>query len=332
MENAMIASNSVLPWHDTYWAMMESAMARDQMHHALLLHGLSGLGKLRFAQSLAALMLCESETDAVQRPCGQCRGCQLNKAGSHPDKLSLMPEDGKTQISVDQVRALISENVLTSHYGGYRVIVLSPAHSMSANAANALLKTLEEPPLKHVFILVSDSPNQMPVTLRSRCVSLLFGPPQSQQAKSWLSDKSSSEVDWDFWLKWTGGAPLAALEAANNTDIKAIQANFRGICELVQGRADPVAMAQQWRSNGLSESLDWQLRLLGQLMQQCTTQNSWASVPDISEIASHLNWSGMNLIYDELMELRDAEARSLHPNDRLSLESLAVTWQLASSR
>jgi hypothetical protein len=136
----------------------------------------------------------------------------------------------------------------------------------------------------------------------------------------------------EFWLKWTGGAPLAALEAATNTDIKAIQANFRGICELVQGRADPVAMAQQWRRNGLSESLDWQLRLLGQLMQQCTTQNSWASVPDISEIASHLNWSGMNLIYDELMELRDAEARSLHPNDRLSLESLAVTWQLASSR
>ncbi len=328
----MTDSYAVLPWHDTYWAMMESAMVRDQMHHALLLHGLSGLGKLHFAQTLAASMLCEPETDAIQRPCGLCRGCQLNQAGSHPDKLSLMPEDGKTQISIDQVRALISENVLTSHYGGYRVIIVSPAHSMSSNAANALLKTLEEPPLRHVFILVSDSPNQMPVTLRSRCVSLLFGPPQSQQAKAWLVNNSDSQVDWDFWLKWTGGAPLAALEAATHSDIKAIQANFKGICELVQGRADPVAMAQQWRSSGLSESLDWQLRLLGQLMQQRTTQSSWASVPELSEIANKLDWPGMNRIYDELMELRDAESRSLHPNDRLSLESLAVTWQLASGR
>jgi DNA polymerase-3 subunit delta' len=328
----MTISNPVLPWHEPYWAMMESAIARDQMHHALLLHGLCGLGKLHFAQALAALMLCEAEADAAQRPCGQCRGCHLHQAGSHPDKLSLMPEDGKSQISVAQVRALISENVLTSHYGGYRVIIVSPAHSMSANAANALLKTLEEPPLRHVFILVSDSPNQMPVTLRSRCVSLLFGPPKSQQAKSWLVKESPQEEDWDFWLKWTGGAPLAALEAATRTDIKAIQANFKGICELVQGRADPVAMAQQWRSTGLTESLDWQLRLLSQLMQQRATQSSWVSAPEISEIASQLDGAGLNRIYDELMELRDAELRNLHPNDRLSLESLAVTWQLASGR
>ena len=328
----MTVSNTVLPWHDNYWAMMESAMARDQMHHALLLHGLSGLGKLHFAQSLAALMLCESKADTAQRPCGSCRGCQLNQAGSHPDKLILMPEEGKTQISVEQVRALISENALTSHYGGYRVIIASPAHSMSASAHNALLKTLEEPALMHVFILVSDSPNQMPVTLRSRCVSLLFGPPQSHQAKSWLINESPGQENWDFWLKWTGGAPLAALEAATHNDIKAIQANFRGIYELVQGHADPVAMAQQWRSHSLSESLDWQLRLLAQLMQQHATQNSWAWGPELSEIASQLDWSGMNRVYDELMELRDAEMRSLNPNDRLSLESLAVTWQLASGR
>lgn len=311
--------------------MLESAVARDQMHHALLLHGQAGLGKHQFGERLAAVLLCESNKPASQRPCGECRGCRLLAAGSHPDSLQLAPEEGKVQISVEQVRRLISDNVLTSHYAGYRIIVLTPAHSLTASAANALLKTLEEPPEKHVFVLLAERLTGLPITLRSRCLSLLFSAPDQKLASDWLARESTLEVDWPFLLKWNGGAPLAALEASAQFDFNALESSLKGISDLVHGRIDPIVIADQWRKTGLYTNLNWQHRLLGQLLRcQVPQARNDFLPPYVLEIASKLDFAALGRIYDELLELRDAQLRNLHPNEQLALEGLAATWQLAS--
>jgi len=327
-----MTKHRILPWHRQHWAMLESALARNQFHHALLVHGLRGLGKQLFVQRLIAMLLCEAAGPVSQRPCGDCRGCRLLAAGSHPDSLILTPEEGKTQISVDQVRALISENFLTSHYNTYRVTLLAPAHNLSISAANALLKSLEEPPDKHIFVLVTDHPTRLPVTLRSRCLSLLFSPPDAREARDWLAHESSLEADWQFLLDWTCGAPLAALEAATQADFSTIESRMKNIADLLYGRVEAVTVAAHWRKSGLNDNLIWQLRLLAHLMRNHTAGPSSASFPVIQEIAGKLNLPAMNRVYDEIMELRDASLRNLNPNDRLTLEGLAVTWQLASSR
>ncbi len=326
-----MTQHPALPWHRAHWAMLESALARNQLHHALLVHGLRGLGKQMFVQRLVAVALCEATGPVSQRPCGECRGCGLLAAGSHPDALFLAPEEGKTRISIDQVRALISESFLTSHYNGYRMMVLTPAHSLSINAANALLKTLEEPPDRHIFVLVTDHPTRLPVTLRSRCLSLLFSSPGTEEAKAWLAGESPGETNWGFLLDWTGGAPLAALSAASQGDFSNIEKRMKSIADLLHGRVEPVTVAGQWHKTGLSENLIWQLRLLAHLMRHHTGAFQ-ASFPVVGEIARKLTFPAMNRVYEEIMELRDAQMRSLNPNDRLALEGLAVTWQLASSR
>ncbi len=318
-----------LPWHHQHWSMLEAAIDRDHMHHALLIHGVMGLGKQRFVQRLVSMLLCESTAPATQRPCGKCRGCNLRAAGSHPDRLKLAPEENKTQIGIAQVRGLISETTLTSHYGGYRVIVITPADSLTLSAANALLKTLEEPPDRHVFILETERPTHLPVTLRSRCLSLLFSPPDSTQACDWLSSESSLTVDWHFALEWTGGAPLAALEAAQASEFTVIEERLKTIADLLQGRINPVTIAEQWSKTGLTDCLNWQLRLLAQLMRRQVTAPTLELFPTMQEIARRLDLQALNRIYEECMELRDAQMRKLNPNDRLALEGLAVTWQLA---
>ncbi len=327
-----MTDHQILPWHRPHWTLLESALQRNQLHHALLIHGMRGLGKQLFVQRLVAMLLCDAAGPVLQRPCCVCRGCRLLTAGSHPDSLILAPEEGKTLISVDQVRGLISENILTSHYNNYRVTLLSPAHTLSISAANALLKSLEEPPDRHLFVLVTDHPTGLPVTLRSRCLSLLFSPPGAKEASDWLVNESSLKADWPFLLDWTGGAPLAALEAATRGDFSAIESSLKTIADLLHGRIEPVTVADHWRKSGLNDNLIWQLRLLAHLMRNTTTGPSSASLPVIQEIAGKLNLPAMNRVYDEVMELRDAVMRNLNPNERLTLEGLAVTWQLASGR
>ncbi len=322
-----------LPWHHRQWEMLEAALEQDKLHHALLVHGQRGLGKQQFVDRLAALLLCESTLPARGRPCGECRSCNLLAAHSHPDQLRLHPDEGKTQISVAQIRALISEQLLTSHYGGYRVVLLAPADALNSNAANALLKTLEEPPTRYVFILLSERPTALPATLRSRCLSILINAPPKAQVIDWLSQASDVDMDWEFLLHWTGTAPLTALETADTEFAAAINARLAGLADLVSGRKDPLAIAEQWQKSGMADVLDWQLRLISQLMRQRTLSESaaQAALPALAELTGHLDFPGLNRLYDAIMELRDAQLRNLNPNDKLALEGLAVTWRLASS-
>ncbi|HJU39387.1 MAG TPA: DNA polymerase III subunit delta', partial [Tahibacter sp.] len=201
-------------WNLPLWQNVVERLRRGAMPHALLLAGPAGLGKRAFASQLVAFLLCEARGDVA---CGRCRGCLLVKAGSHPDRAGVeleLRDDGKlrTEIVVEQIRVLSSRLAMTAQFGGFQVATIDPADLMNTAAANALLKTLEEPGAGTVMILISDAPSRLPATIRSRCQRLDFALPDRAAAIAWL--KAQGLADPDVALDAAAGNPGVALELA----------------------------------------------------------------------------------------------------------------------
>ncbi|MFO7642692.1 MAG: DNA polymerase III subunit delta', partial [Candidatus Competibacteraceae bacterium] len=162
-----------LPWHEPLWRQFQQSRAAGRLPHALLLAGPAGLGKLAFAKRLARALLCETP-DVEGDACGRCRSCRLFQAGSHPDYRMEQPvEEGKA-IRIDPIRELCGFLGFTAQYGGYKIALLEPADRLNLNAANSLLKTLEEPPGDCLLLLVTAHPARLPATVRSRCQKVSF--------------------------------------------------------------------------------------------------------------------------------------------------------------
>ncbi len=212
------------------WESLAAKVGR--LPHALLIHGAEGVGKFELAEQLAQLLLCEKRGQG-NRPCGACDGCRWFLGGNHPDVRYLEPEaiarrapvveeEGEeaksktakpsTAIRIEQVRALADFVNLGSHRGGRRIAIVHPAEDMNPHAANALLKSLEEPPAGAVFLLVSHRPAQLLPTIRSRCAPVPVAIPTPEAARAWLAGQGARDAE--RWLAFCGGAPLRALEQA----------------------------------------------------------------------------------------------------------------------
>jgi DNA polymerase-3 subunit delta' len=210
----------LLPWQ---LAFARSAMAaRATWPHALLIDGPRGIGKRTLALNFARALLCESPA-ADGLGCGACAGCRYVLAGQHPDLQMVEPfrigDDGEVEpldtIPVDRIRALIDWVQLTSHRGRAKVAVIVPAESMHVAAANALLKTLEEPPSATYLMLVAHQPGRVPATLRSRCRRMPAPQPNAAAARAWLEGQGVAPTMAASALAQAGGAPLAALAMAH---------------------------------------------------------------------------------------------------------------------
>jgi len=209
----------LLPWQAR--AAADLLSNRETFPHALLIHGPRGLGKHALALGLAQGLLCETpRTDGLG--CGTCPGCHYAIAGAHPDlmRLELLQIDAETgeleavdQIRIDRVRGVIAALELSSHRQRARVAVIAPAERMNLEAANALLKTLEEPPAGAYLILVTDAPARLPATIVSRCRKLATPRPTADEAKAWLD--AQGVADPELALAQAGGAPLAAFAHAD---------------------------------------------------------------------------------------------------------------------
>lgn len=209
------------PWHSRPF---EALLTRtDRLPHALLLRGREGIGKLAFAEAVARALLCESP-QAGGRACGQCVACRWMEQGSHPDFRRLTPESvtppveaeeggerkPSLQIHIGQVREIGDFIVMTSHRGGVKVVLIHPAEALNANAANALLKNLEEPPPRTHFLLVAHRWHQLLPTVRSRCEQIVLASPSHSEARDWLERQKLRDAD--LALAQAGGAPLLALK------------------------------------------------------------------------------------------------------------------------
>lgn len=217
----------IYPWQENDWARLQELSKRPP--HGLLLKGGQGIGKFDLAMHFARSLLCQ-QPDASGFACDTCPSCHWFSQGSHPDFRLLQSEaqslegeegdDAKSasgkkpskQISVDQVRSLADFFGMSAHQGGRRVVVIHPVEAMNSNAANALLKNLEEPPKDLLFILVTHKPQQLLPTILSRCLAFSLTPPDAESAVRWLKEqgvKHPAEA-----LAASGFSPLQAVNMA----------------------------------------------------------------------------------------------------------------------
>src|SRR6267142_1246992 len=208
------------PWLAKEMAALRAAYEADRVPHALLIHEAPGAGGDWLANWIAQLVL---KTQRAQPP----------------DWISVRPIDDSRQIRIEQVRELAQELALTSHQGGYKVGVLSPADVLNRFAANALLKTLEEPPRRTVLILVATQPSRLPATILSRCQRVRVSAPSRAEAVSWL-ESTRGKGDWTGVLDILGEAPMLAAEADAATVAQIGAEVRRGLEQAAAGTSDPV--------------------------------------------------------------------------------------------
>lgn len=273
---------SVYPWQEDAWRRLMQLRAR--LPHAILLHGPAGSGKTLFAERFAQALLCQAPAPDGHA-CGTCLSCGWFANYAHPDYRRVRPEaledevaaegeegaDAETgkkggkaarapsrDIKVEQVRALSGFMSISTHRQGVRVVLLHPAEALNTIAANALLKTLEEPPPATVFLLVANGLDRLLPTILSRCRKFALPLPEAAQAVQWLA--AQGVEDAQVWLAREGGAPLAALGHAREGGGEAFSILLEHLARPREG--DALKTAELLQKHPLDELSGWQQRWL----------------------------------------------------------------------
>ena len=235
-------------------------------------------------------------------------------------------EEDRHEIRVNVIREAVRQATLTRRLAPYKPIIVEPADALNRSAANALLKTLEEPPEGTVFLLVSAHSTTLPATIRSRCQRLDLPLPGRQQALEWLSAQGLADEELATeLLDASDGRPLLALDLATDADALAQRRALRAeLSSLMQGRASPVDVARGWSKVEPQRLLDWMLALGNGLVQRCLCE-----ADDTPRLAA-LDVRGLYAILDQVVEARRLVAQRATVNTTLLLETLAIAWATAA--
>jgi DNA polymerase-3 subunit delta' len=314
--------NMTLPWLTDVLDDLKDRFSKDRLPHALLFTGQEGVGKSWLAQQLAACLLCETNS-----ACGQCKGCQLLAAGTHPDLKVVSLEDGAQQIKIEQVRELIDWVNQTAQMSGAKISVINPAHKVNRNSANALLKVMEEPPAGNYIVLISDDPAVLLPTIRSRSQQLLLAVPPLEQALAWLEEYEETSADWRTLLALSSGSPLLARDRADDEYLVRRQLIAGVWRDLFTRRAPVVQLADEMAKLDLVEVLEIAIEMLADVARLQATKNKNSVVNrdvegEVTEISAQLDsFDALHFMKRFERDYRLAKGTQ-NPNQTLLLESL----------
>jgi DNA polymerase-3 subunit delta' len=330
-----------LPWHRE--ALARLLAGRDRLPHALLVHGPTGIGKVLFGRALAAAVLCESPRAAGA--CGACPSCHWFSQGNHPDYREILPEaaaeddeaegeaeGGKAEkakslvIKIDQVRAVGDFIALTTHRAGHRVLLLHPAEAMQPASANALLKTLEEPPPHTLIVLVSDRPARLLPTILSRCRRLALRIPPRAEALAWLRAEGVERPE--AALDGAGGAPLLARDLAAPEEM---ELRRRLVTELSKpGGADALLFAGSVDRTNLERAIWWMQTWVHDLVRARLAGDVRHHGEHAGALQARARTADLPALLDLERELAEARRLASHPlNPRLLTEHLLLAYNRA---
>ena len=315
----------ILPWHAAAVEQLRAAWRAQHFPHGLLMSGPDGLGKGQLAAWLAGAVLCENSRDTLD-VCDRCPSCSLLRAGSHPDLHWVGLEEDKYQISIEQIRAATEQLAKTSYRHGYKVAVIESAHLMTVNAANSLLKTLEEPTARTLIVLITSHPSALLPTVRSRCQKLAIATPAPKDAIAWLEGETGKAVDRGI-LEFAGGAPLGALAWSDR--FEALDREMQSsLAALVSGSDDVTQVAQRWAKDALGDRLTWLDLWLSSVARASVAQNADlftfpAARAHLPRPPQTLNISGIYGLVDRVRTLKDQLTRTALQRE-LAVESWLV--------
>lgn len=315
----------IYSWHQAVWSRLQGAGADGRLPHALLFSGAEGCGHEALMQSLVKSLLCLTPvTGEAGQACGVCRSCQVFESGAHPDyKFIAVPVD-KQVISVDQIRGLNHFLELSRSYSPSRVVLIHEADRMNVNAANSLLKSLEEPSSDTHILLFSSGASTLLPTIRSRCQQIRLPLPTPEQALAWLGAQSLTQNP-ELLLRLAGGRPLSALDLDSGELIAARKLWQQQLLSVISRDKSIAEIGSEWAKQSKGQLLDWQLSTIHIALRQSMAGTGGAE-PESDVSAMHKVLSGRNLwaLYDQLLEMKGLATHPL--NNQLFAENMLSLW------
>lgn len=317
------------PWLNTPYRYLIGQYAAGRGHHALLLHAAPGNGDAALFYALSRWLICQQRNG--EKSCGECRSCRLMLAGNHPDYHVLVPEKGKSSLGIEAIRQLIELLYTHAQQGGAKVVWLPRAEFLTEAAANALLKTLEEPPAKTYFLLGCREPSRLLATLRSRCFYWHLANPDEQLSLQWLNRQGiGSLVERLTALRLHDGAPIAAEQllqparwqqrAALCSALSAALPQCDMLTLLPVLHHDDAAERLHWLCTLLMDAMKWQQGAVNYVLNQ-------DQQPLVQQLASRLHSVSLQQILHQWLNCRHQLLSIVGVNRELLLTEQLLSWE-----
>ncbi len=323
----------IYPWQSEYWHQAIRNLNDNRLAHAILLSGPAAIGKLEFCLSFIQRLNCTNPS-LDDYACGECKDCHLFKARTHPD-IRLINVDEETeknkveQIKVDDIRDINQFITLSRQQGSYKIVCINYAETMNVNAANALLKTLEEPPQNSILFLISHRADALLPTIKSRCQTWKFKLPDEAESLHWLGQQKVLD-NWQSLLRVAGNRPLLAQELQESGLGENRADYYRELGKFLQGKIKITKISAKLQDEQLERLVVWQQAWCADLVR-CHYENQPITLenPDIRRslhsLVGLVDLHSLFRFMDKLIELRRFSNAPL--NKRLFIEDMLIRCQ-----